>query len=335
MFVDPRDVEPDIGETLQLRPDSDPYLLAAMLHEIDRSVGFRLGALDGRVDGLDAVRAFVAPYPPEAVAAVVGLPAETIAHLGRDFASADARIHPCVDRSQHGSAGRARLLARADAAPRHRQPRPTRRELLRTARDPRAPAPVDRTAASFEAGPWGPFRRAVGMLPSAVLPEYIHDAQAPLRALFVVAGNPALTVGGGNHLEGALRSLDLLVSIDLYRNATGELADYVLPATDQFEREDLNVFVQGVQGEPFVQWTPRVVEPCGEQRQEWEIYGALLQAMGRDPLLAPGADDPMRCSTARSRPAAQHRRAARRVAASCRWRSRAREAHSAVAGSTR
>ena len=202
VFVDPRDVEPDIGETLQLRPDSDPYLLAAMLHEIDRSVGFRLGALDGRVDGLDAVRAFVAPYSPEAVAAVVGLPAETIAHLGRDFASASARIHPCVDRSQHGSAGRARLLARADAAPRHRQPRPTRRELLRTARDPRAPAPVDRTAASFEAGPWGPFRRAVGMLPSAVLPEYIHDAQAPLRGAVRRRRQPGADRGRGEPSGG-------------------------------------------------------------------------------------------------------------------------------------
>ena len=107
VFVDRGDVEPDIGETLQLRPDSDPYLLAAMLHAIDRSVGFRLGALDGRVDGLDAVRAFVAPYPPEAVAAVVGLPAETIARLGRDFVVADA--HPSMRRPVSTWAGRASL----------------------------------------------------------------------------------------------------------------------------------------------------------------------------------------------------------------------------------
>ena len=293
VFVDPRDVEPDIGETLQLRPDSDPYLLAAMLHEIDRSVGFRLGALDGRVDGLDEVRAFVAPYSPEAVAAVVGLPAETIAHLGRDFASAErASIHASTGLNMGRQGALAYWLVQMLLLVTGNLDRPGGNYFGRRG-IPAPPAPVDRTAASFEAGPWGPFRRAVGMLPSAVLPEYIHDAQAPLRALFVVAGNPALTVGGGSHLEGALRSLDLLVSIDLYRNATGELADYVLPATDQFEREDLNVFVQGVQGEPFVQWTPRVVEPCGEQRQEWEIYGALLQAMGRDPLLAPGTDDPM------------------------------------------
>ena len=154
-------------------------------------------------------------------------------------------------------------------------------------------APVDRTSGSFEHGPWGTFRRSVGMLPSAVLPEYIHDERAPLRALFVLAGNPVLSVGGGDRLEESLRSLELLVSIDVYRNATGELADFVLPATDQFEREDLNVFVQGVQGDPFVQWTPRVVAPSGEARQEWQIYGQLLQAMGRTPLLDPAIEDPV------------------------------------------
>ena len=87
-------------------------------------------------------------------------------------------------------------------------------------------------------------------------------------------------MGSGRELEDALRSLDLLVTIDLYRNATGELADYVLPATDQFEREDLNTFVQGVQGTPFVQWTGKVTEPAGEQREEWRLPGRSAHRHG-------------------------------------------------------
>ena len=42
-FVNPLRIEPDLGETVQVRPDTDPYLLAAMLHHIDRTVGFDLG----------------------------------------------------------------------------------------------------------------------------------------------------------------------------------------------------------------------------------------------------------------------------------------------------
>jgi anaerobic selenocysteine-containing dehydrogenase len=125
------------------------------------------------------------------------------------------------------------------------------------------------------------------------LAEHIEASEEPLRALVVLAGNPLLSVGGGERLAGALRSLDLLVSIDLYRNATGELADYVLPATDQFEREDLNTFVQGIQGVPFVQWTARVVEPDAEQRQEWQILGGLLEAMGKRAPLPLDTVDPI------------------------------------------
>jgi anaerobic selenocysteine-containing dehydrogenase len=293
VFVDPREVEPDVGETLRVRPDTDVYLLAAMLHEIHRTVGFRLGAMDGRVEGVDDVVAFVEPYSPEAVAGVVGLPADTIAQLARDFAAANgASIHASTGLNMGRQGALAYWLVQV--------------LLLLTGNLDREGGnyfaarglgahqrPVDRSAASFQPSPWGPLRRAVGMLPSAVLAEQITDPDEPLRALFVLAGNPVLTVGGGERLERALGSLDLLVSVDLYRNATGELAHYVLPATDQFEREDLNGFVQGVQSEPFLQWSPKVVAPCGEQRQEWQIFGELLRAMGKDPLLAPDFADPL------------------------------------------
>jgi formate dehydrogenase len=293
VFVDPQELEPDIGETLQLRPDSDPYLLAALLHEIHRTVGFRLGAFEGRADGLAEVAAFVAPYSPEAVAGVVGLPAETIAALARDFASAErASIHASTGLNMGRQGALAYWLVQMLLLVTGNLDQPGG-NYFATGGMAKPGAAAARTAASFEQSAWGPFRRTIGMLPGALLPEQVEDAHEPLRALVVLAGNPVLSMGGGERLAGALRSLDLLVSIDLYRNATGELADYVLPATDQFEREDLNTFVQGTQGVPFVQWTPRVVEPDAEQRQEWQIFGGLLQAMGRRPLIPLDTADPM------------------------------------------
>jgi anaerobic selenocysteine-containing dehydrogenase len=293
VFVNPLEVEPDIGQTVQLRPDSDPYLLAAMLHEIHRTVGFRLGPMEGRVEDLDAVAEFVAPFAPEVVADVVGLPADTIARLAHDFATAEsASIHASTGLNMGRQGALAYWLVQMLLLVTGNLDRPGGNYLAARA-IALPPAPVDRAATSFEASRWGPFRRVVGMLPCALLPELIHDTEEPVRALFVLAGNPALTVGGGAHLSESLASLDLLVSVDLYRNATGELADFVLPATDQFEREDINVFVQGIQSEPFAQWTPRVAEPDGEQREEWRILGDLLQAMGRSALVDPGATDPL------------------------------------------
>jgi formate dehydrogenase len=287
VFVNPLDVEPDIGECVQLRPDSDPYLLAAMLHEIHATVGFRLGAFEGRTVGLDEVAAFVAPYSPEAVADVVGIPAARIRELAHDFAAADgASIHASTGLNMGRQGALAYWLVQMLLLCTGNLDRPGG-SFFGARAFPHTPPVVDRSAASFEETPWGPLRRPVGtMLPSALLMELIADADEPLRALFVFAGNPALTVGGGERLAEALGSLDLLVSVDLYRNATAELGHFVLPATDQFEREDLNTFVQGVQSTPFVQWTPPVCAPAGEAREEWRICADLVQAMGREPVFA-------------------------------------------------
>lgn len=293
VFVDPQQLEPDIGETLQIRPDTDPYLLAALVHEAQRRSGFRLGAFEGQAEGLDELAAFVAPYTPEAVAPVVGLPATTIAALARDVVEANGfSIHASTGLNMGRQGALAYWLAHMLLLVTGNLDRPGGNYLA--ARGfPMPDMPVDRTPGSFEESRWGSFRRSVGMLPSVLLPELIADDAEPLRALVVLAGNPLLTVGGGDELAEALASLDLLVCVDLYRNATGELADYVLPATDQFEREDLNTFVQGMQGTPFLQWSPATVEPAGEQRPEWRILGDVLAAVGLPPLLDPATPDPM------------------------------------------
>jgi formate dehydrogenase len=293
VFVNPLRIESAIGETLQLRPDTDAYLLAALLHEIDRTVGFELGALDRDVVGVDDVRAFVRAYSPAAVAPIVGLPAEQIAALARDFATANgASIHVSTGLNMGRQGALAYWLAQMLLVLTGNLDRPGG-NFFAARSFPITPAPVDRSEASFVQTKWGPYRPAVGMMPAALLADLMEDDAEPLRALVVVAGNPALSIGGSARLQAALRSLDLLVTIDLYRNATGELADYVLPATDQYEREDLNTFVQGVQQTPYVQWTGRVTEPDGEQREEWRIIADLMAALGEPVLFDPEIEDPL------------------------------------------
>jgi anaerobic selenocysteine-containing dehydrogenase len=129
-----------------------------------------------------------------------------------------------------------------------------------------------------------------GSLPGNLLAEHILDADQPVRALIVLAGNPLFTIGGEERLREAFESLELLVCIDLYRNATGELADWLLPSTDMFERPDINITGLGLQYEPWIQWTDAVVEPQAERREEWRIFAELAREMGmRGPL---DSDDP-------------------------------------------
>lgn len=293
VFVDPLDVEPDVGEVVQLRPDTDAYLLAAMLHEIHATVGFRLGAFGGRVEGLDEVAAFIAPYSPEVVADVVGVPAERIRELAHALTSApSAAIHASTGLNMGRQGALAYWLVQMLLLCTGNLDAPGGSYFAARA-FPHTPAVVDRSARSFQDTKWGPLRRPVGMLPCALIPDMVADPDEPLRAMIVIAGNPVLTIGGGERLTRAFADLDLLVTLDLYRNATGELAHFVLPATDQFEREDLNTFVQGVQVRPSMQWTGRVCAPEGEAREEWRIAADLVRAMGREPALPATLPDPL------------------------------------------
>ncbi len=97
----------------------------------------------------------------------------------------------------------------------------------------------------------------------------------------MLAGNPILSIGGEEKLRDAFARLDLVVCLDLYRNATAELADWVLPCADMLERADVNLTGLGLQHRPYVQWTDAVVPPRAERREEWWIFGRLAQALGR------------------------------------------------------
>jgi formate dehydrogenase len=291
-FVNPLAIDDlaDVGETVQIRPDTDAYLLAAMLCEIERSpaLGFDARALR-EVDHVDVLRKFVSGYPPERVAAVVGIDAAKIRELARAFASAPrAAIHVSTGLNMGRQGALAYYLAQMLSLVTGNLDREGGNILPARGVAPMALPPE---AASVRTTPWGDYRPTLGTTPGSLMADMILSDPEPIRAMFVLAGNPVLSIGGGPRLAEAFASLELLVCVDYYRNATGEHAGWALPAADWFEREDLNYFVQGVQRRPYLQWTPPVVPPREERRTDAWIFSRLAQAMGRPSLLdLPGGD---------------------------------------------
>ena len=110
--------------------------------------------------------------------------------------------------------------------------------------------------------------------------EIQTPGEGQIRAMFISAGNPVLSVPNGDELSEAMRELDLLVSIDLYQTETNREADFILPATTFLEREDFPLPFLPLYTTPFIQWTEAVVEPAGEARQEWEIIDAIAGRIG-------------------------------------------------------
>lgn len=289
VFVNPRRIEtPDrgIGDTVQLRPDTDVWFLAALLHEIDLLGGFDLDTVQRHGRNVEALRAFVAEYPADRVADVTGVPAEVIRELAAAWvATPRASVHASTGLNMGRQGTLAYWLV-------HMLSFVTGRldveggNLKSDGFYPNARSGAGVPEQGYVDTEFGRLRR--GALPGTLMSHSILDSEAPLRAMIVVAGNPLLSIAGQERLRKAFEQLELLVVIDIYPSATSELAHVVLPATDMYERDDLNIVNIGTSARPFAQYTPAVVEPRAGRRPEWWIAHRLLQELGHPSLL----DDP-------------------------------------------
>jgi anaerobic selenocysteine-containing dehydrogenase len=288
-FVNPRRiqaVELGLGEHLQIRPDTDLYFLAAMLNEIDRIGGWDEAIVDACARNVEGLRAFIAPFYADRVAGITGLDADEVRRTARSFAEAPSAI---AHMGTGGNMGRQGTLVywllqmlNLLTGNLGRQgggllkPGLPQQRLQGELPDPFFDSPV------------GPVRQVWGHVPGNLLADYITAPTDPLRALIVVGGNPIMAIPGEERLRAAFPGLELVVTIDLYRSATAELSDYVLPASDWLERADLRS--GGVAIVPTAQYTDAVVAPIGERAEEWWILARLEQELGLPSALdgAPG-----------------------------------------------
>ncbi len=281
VHVNPRRIESEktrAGETLLIRPDTDVYLLAALIHEIDREGGFDEAIVREHGKRVAELREFVAQYSANRVAMATGISADEIRSLARDFAAApSASVHMStgVNMGRQGTLAYW-LLHMLSFVTGNLDRRGG--NILSVGFYESAKAGRRSFSDGFVESDYGRIRK--GILPGNLLPDFVLQEQDPVRAMITVAGNPVLSIGGEERLRAAMEKLELLVVVDLYRNATAEYADYILPSTDSFERSDINITGLGLQHEPWIQFTDKVVEARGERREEWWILGKLAQELG-------------------------------------------------------
>ncbi len=119
-----------------------------------------------------------------------------------------------------------------------------------------------------------------GEMPTATLAEEIlTPGPGQIRALFVVGGNPVLSVPDQAQITSALENLDLCVCIDARMSETADLADYFLPSTYGLERVDMTVFNDTFWGRPFHQVSQPVVEAPGDAADEYLYLAALANRL--------------------------------------------------------
>src|SRR4051812_34357988 len=287
LVVDPRRTETARQfEHVPITPDTDALLLLSLLNVVFEEGLSDRRFLAGWTRDAGTLETLARAHPPEATEQRTGIPAAAARALARDFAEAESaaaygRTGSCLGR--HGTV--VAFLIDALNAVTGNLDRPGGAVFGRPSialDDVGERIGVD--TYGVRRSRIGDFPDVLGNMPASVLPQEIETPGArQLRALFVSAGNPVLSVPDGGALERAFGKLDLLVSLDFYVNETNRHADYVLPTTTFLERDDTPVAFLGFYTTPFVQHSDAVVPPAGEAREEWEIVEDLSRPLGITP----------------------------------------------------
>ena len=283
VVVDPRRTETARAyEHLPVRPDSDAWLLLSMLYVIFDEDLADTAALAEQTTGWQTLRDIVRGFPPEDTQARTGVDADVLRGLARDFATAPTavaygRTGACLGR--HGTLVCFLLDALSIVTG----------NLDRAGGMLFAQAVIPLEDMGEKAGrlTYNTSRSRIGDLPEVIstypaaliAEEIITPGDGQMRAMFVTAGNPVLTVPNGPMLEKALGELELLVSLDLYVNETNRHADYVLPATTFLERYDVPYSFANCSPTVFIQAAEPVLAPYGHARNEWEVFDELARRM--------------------------------------------------------
>lgn len=286
---------------LQLKPGTDAFLLAAMLALIVREGLHDREFIANHCTGFDTVEQALREVPVEEYVRRADVPLADVQRVARDFAHArhacvrvDLGVQHTLHCTLNGYLEKLLYLLTGHFGRRGGNNLHTLLLPLLGHTDERVPgqrAPLKRTAVHG-------MHPIAGMYPPNLLPdEILKGGDKRLRAVVVDSANPVLTYADSAAQEAALRSLDLLVVVDVAMTETARLAHYVLPASTQFEKVEATGFNLEFPTNYFHLREP-ILPPQDETLPEPEIYTRLLEAMDvvprRWPLLSALARVPQR-----------------------------------------
>ncbi len=106
--------------------------------------------------------------------------------------------------------------------------------------------------------------------------EMVHAAgEGTIRALYVMGENPMLSDPDVNHVRHCLEQTEFLVVQDIFLTETAQLAHVVLPGASFAEKEGTFTGT-----DRRVQRVRKAVEPVGESLPDWQIIGRIAEKMG-------------------------------------------------------
>lgn len=293
VVVDPRRTETAsrAGEHLFIQPETDAFLLLALIHEVFAQGLADLGGLAAITDGLEALQAAVGPFSADLAAHHTGIAAATIRSLARDFAQAKSAVcYARMGASTQSFGGLCQWANNVLNIITGNFDRPGGAMFTSPALDyvgmssrkgQRRSYPEKRSRVSQQ-----PLYN--GEFPVSVMAEEMETpGEGQIRALVTVAGNPVLTAPNGPRIDRALAQLDFMVSIDLHINDTTRHADLLLPASVALEEDIYDMVFHSFAVHNTAAYAPPIFAPPNGNPQEWEVIARLAARLSGSNRIGP------------------------------------------------
>ncbi len=298
-------IDPRVSETarhasvhLRPRPGEDNTLLAGLL-----ALLFRWNALDHEfialnVQGLDRLKAAVAPFTPEYVSQRADVPQVDFEQAARILAEAKRGGVYCGTGTSMSNMGGnlAYYLALALNSLRGWWAREGEEFLRPHVLLPEVTAPAQ-PRNPYPAANFGEKMRVRGLqggitgVPAgAMFEEILTPGDGQIKVLFNFGGNPLMAVPDTATAHKALSSLDLYVTTDVSMSNNARMAHYVIAVkmgleapTTSYITEAMGYMHRGMGlDDPFAQYAPAVVHPPAgsDLIEDWQFYYRVGKALG-------------------------------------------------------
>ena len=300
IIVDPRRIPLVDHATLflQVKPGTDIYVFLAIMHTIIREGWLDEAFIAERTEGYEEFKTVVEEYSPEHASLMSGVPVKQIEAAARIYALGERADGESIYDDERGhstilyamgitqrSNGTDLVMTLANMAMLCGQigkpstgVNPLRGQAnVQGACDvgclvnvfPGYQRVTDAPKREALAEKWG-LETLPGNVGLTIVEAMHAAAEGEVRAVYVMGENPMMSDPNTNHVERALRGLDLLVVQDIFPSDTAFLAHVILPAASSLEKDG-----SFTNTERRVQLITPVLSAPGKALPDWQITGEI------------------------------------------------------------
>jgi anaerobic selenocysteine-containing dehydrogenase len=266
-------------EWIGIRPGTDGALALGIMHVMIRERLYDHDFVKAWTHGFEDLARYVETFNPARVAAISGVPAESVIDLARAIGTAKGCSILMYTGLEYSNGGvqsiRAVLSIQAlgghiDVPGGKLFKMPNRIQHNRTTTEP----PLN-SKRPFGADIYPLYNELRSEAHAAELPKAVLENDPyPVRGL-IVSGASLITAWPKPKLwRQTLAALDLLVVVNRYPTADAQFADLLLPAATPFETSSYQ-FHDG-----WAQLRSQVIEPLGQSRSDYLIFTELASRLG-------------------------------------------------------